>query len=71
MSYNLYKTKQITEDALLGAFNILEFGVGKIIKLINVIKYEKYEIYIENNHCNDISLVMDLTDEKKWIILIL
>ena len=45
----LDQAKQIME-AMPGVIDLLFVGIGGIIELANVIKYDKCEIYIENNH---------------------
>ena len=62
MSNDLEKLQQIGE-ALPGIVDLLTLGIGGVMELANVIKYDKCEIFIENNHHHDISVVLD--DEKK------
>ena len=64
MSKNLEKANQIVE-AIPGVVDLLTLGVCGIIELANVIKYNKCEIYIKNNHYHDISVVLDVYDKNK------
>ena len=64
----LDQAKQIME-AMPGVIDLLFVGIGGIIELANVIKYDKCEIYIENNHDHEISVVLDTKDKcllKGW-----
>ena len=64
MSKNLEKATQIV-GVIPGVVDLLTVGIGGIMELAKVIKYNKCEIYIKNNHYNDISVVLDLSDKNK------
>ena len=49
-------------DAGIG---LLGLGIGGIISLVNAIKYEKCKIFIRNNHCHNIGVIIDLPEENK------
>ena len=55
--------------AIPGVIDLLTVGIGGIMELANVIKYDKCEIYIENNHNHEINVVLDAKDKcllKGW-----
>ena len=65
---DLEKTQQIVE-ALPGMVDLLTLGVCGIIELVNVIKYDKCDIFIQNNHHHDIYVALDDTHKdllKGW-----
>ena len=64
MNNNIQKAQDITEAASAGA-NLLIFGIAGIIDLINVIRYDKCEIHVQNNHCHKIAVVLDIPNENK------
>ncbi len=64
MNNKIQNAKDITEAASSGV-DLLIFGIAGIIDLINVIKYDKCEIYVQNNHCHTISVVLDIPKENK------
>lgn len=58
MSKNLEKAQQIMEVAP-GVVDLLTLGFCGIYELVNVIKYDKCEIFIQNNHHHEISVAID------------
>ena len=45
--------------------SLLGLGIGGIVKLVRHFDYEKCDIYINNNHYHNISVVLDLPKENK------
>lgn len=64
MDQRIEKINQINEIAPV-ATDLLTLGIFGIMKLVHVIKYDRCEIYIENNHCHNISVVLDIPNEYK------
>ena len=68
MSDDLEKAQQAMEAAP-GIVDLLFLGVAGIMELANVIKYDKCEIFIQNNHHHDIYVALDAYDKhllKGW-----
>ena len=59
---DLEKAQQIAES-IPGAIDLLTLGICGIFELANVIKYDKCEIFIENNHYHDIYVALDAYDK--------
>ena len=69
MSNNDLEKAQQIMGVVPGVIDLLTLGVCGIIELANVIKYDKCEIFIENNHCHEISVALDISDNnilKGW-----
>ena len=64
MDQRIEKINQINETVPVAA-DLLTLGIFGIMKLVHVIKYDRCEIYIENNHCHNISVVLDIPNEYK------
>ena len=64
MSKKLEQAQQIMEAAP-GLIDLLTLGIAGIFELANVIKYDKCEIYIQNNHHHEISVVIDTNNDNK------
>ena len=64
MDQRIEKINRINETVPVAA-DLLTLGIFGIMELVNVIKYDRCEIYIENNHCHNISVVLDIPNEYK------
>ena len=62
--YN-YEKFQNGIEAVDAGISLLGLGIGGIRSLVNTFKYEKCKIFIRNNHCHNISVVLDLPEENK------
>ena len=60
------ETMQQIGDALPAMVDIFTLAACGIVGLVNVIKYDKCEIFIKNNHNHDIYLVLD--DRRKSLL---
>ena len=60
------ETMQQIGDALPAAVDIFTLAACGIVGLVNLIKYDKCEIFIENNHNHDIYIVLD--DRRKHLL---
>ena len=60
-----YERIQSGLEAADAGISLLGLGIGGIKYLVDAIKYEKCKIFIRNNHCHNISIVIDLPEENK------
>ncbi len=61
-----FETMQQIGDALPAVVDIFTLAACGIVELVNVIKYDKCEIFIENNHNHDIYIALD--DSRKKLL---